>query len=393
MIKMNLYEYVSETTYRVRQTVPSRGKTMLSNQKLQTALTEIREVSRIDFLLYDVKGKLTAYTGELPEDEEALAGSVNVFAASMAEIQMQNGYHFFKVMVEEEPEYILLVPSIQEESYMVGRLALLQIRRIVESYRDQFDRNSFMQNILLGNMLVVDIYSKAERLKIRESEWVVFVIETRERKEPAMMELVKSLVDPRTRDFVTELDEKSVILVKDVKHVKEESEIEEQARMLVDTIHAEAMVKVRVGYGNRAGKLSDIPRSYQEAMLSLRVGEIFYGQRDTISYQKLGIGRLIYQLPQSLCEMFIQEVFAGRDLDIDEETLQTVERFFENDLNISETARQLYIHRNTLVYRLERFQKIIGLDVRKFEDAMTFKLAMMVLAHMQSLSGGDQNIE
>ena len=321
MIKINLYEYVSETTYRVRQTVPSRGKTMLSNQKLQTALTEIREVSRIDFLLYDVKGKLTAYTGELPEDEEALAGSVNVFAASMAEIQMQNGYHFFKVMVEEEPEYILLVPSIQEESYMVGRLALLQIRRIVESYRDQFDRNSFMQNILLGNMLVVDIYSKAERLKIRESEWVVFVIETRERKEPAMMELVKSLVDPRTRDFVTELDEKSVILVKDVKHVKEESEIEEQARMLVDTIHAEAMVKVRVGYGNRAGKLSDIPRSYQEAMLSLRVGEIFYGQRDTISYQKLGIGRLIYQLPQSLCEMFIQEVFAGRDLDIDEETL------------------------------------------------------------------------
>ena len=190
---------------------------------------------------------------------------------------------------------------------------------------------------------------------------------------------------------MTELDEKSVILVKDVKNVKEEGKLEEQARSLVDTIHAEAMVKVRVGYGNRAHKLPDIPRSYQEAMLSLRVGEIFYGQRDTISYQKLGIGRLIYQLPQSLCEMFIQEVFCGRDLEIDEETLQTVERFFENDLNISETARQLYIHRNTLVYRLERFQKIVGLDVRKFEDAMTFKLAMMVLAHMQSLSGSEQN--
>ncbi len=358
---------------------------MLSNQKLQTALNEIREVSRIDFMLYEVKGKLAAYTGELPADEEALTGEVLTFAQSMAEIQMLNGYHFFKVIVEETTEYILLVPSTQEESYMVGRLALLQIRRIVESYRDQLDRNSFIQNILLGNLLVVDIYNKAERLKIKESEWVVFVIETREHKDATLMELVKSIVEPRTKDFVTELDEKSVILVKDVRHMKSEEELEEQARMLVDTIHAEAMVKVRIGFGNRALRLSDIPRSYQEAVMSLQVGAVFYGQRDIVSYQKLGIGRLIYQLPQSLCEMFIREVFSGRELDIDEETLQTVDRFFENDLNISETARQLYIHRNTLVYRLERFEKIVGLDVRKFEDAMTFKLAVMVLAHMQSM--------
>lgn len=366
---------------------------MLSNQKLQTALSEIREVSRIDFLLYDVKGKLVASTVEMTENEETLSESVRVFASSLAEIQMQNGYHFFKVMVEEAPEYVLLVPTALEESYMVGRLALLQIRRIVESYRDQFDRNSFMQNILLGNMLVVDIYSKAERLKIKESEWIVFVIETQERKDATLMELVKSIVDSKTKDFVTELDEKSVVLVKDVKNIKSPEEIEEQARMLVDTIHAEAMVKVRVGYGNRTSHLSEIPRSYQEAVLSLQVGAVFYGQREIVSYQRLGIGRLIYQLPQSLCEMFIQEVFGDRELDIDEETLQTVERFFENDLNISETARQLYIHRNTLVYRLERFQKIVGLDVRKFEDAMTFKLAMMVLAHMQSLSGEETTLE
>lgn len=385
MTKINLYEYVPGATSRMRQSAHSRGKSMLSNQKLQTALNEIREVSRIDFMLYEVKGKLVAYTGDLPTDEETLADEVIAFAHSMAEIQMLNGYHFFKVIVEETTEYILLVPSAQEESYMVGRLALLQVRRIVESYRDQFDRNSFMQNILLGNMLVVDIYNKAERLKIKESEWVVFVIETREQKDATLMELVKSIVEPRTKDFVTELDEKSVILVKDVKHIRTEEELEEQARTLVDTIHAEAMVKVRIGFGNRAVRLSDIPRSYQEAVMSLQVGAVFYGQRDIVSYQRLGIGRLIYQLPQSLCEMFIREVFSGRDLDIDEETLQTVDRFFENDLNISETARQLYIHRNTLVYRLERFEKIVGLDVRKFEDAMTFKLAMMVLAHMQSI--------
>lgn len=355
---------------------------MLSNQKLQTALMEIREVSRIDMMLYDAKGRLVASSAEQEID---LSEAAAVFADSEASSQMLSGFHFFKIAVDEDPEYVLLVSAGQEEAYMVGRLAMLQVRNIVASYRDQFDRNSFMQNILLGNMLVVDMYSKAEKLKIKESEWIAFVIEAKDQKDSAVMELVKSIAEPKTKDFVTELDEKNIILIKDAKELETDRNAQEYAQMIVDTLHAEAMVKVRVGYGNRISRLSDIPKSYQEAMLSLKVGEIFYAQRDTISYQRLGIGRLIYQLPQSLCEMFIHEVFGDRELDIDEETLQTVDRFFENDLNISETARQLYIHRNTLVYRLERFEKIIGLDVRKFEDAMTFKLAMMVLAHMQSL--------
>jgi carbohydrate diacid regulator len=84
----------------------------------------------------------------------------------------------------------------------------------------------------------------------------------------------------------------------------------------------------------------------------------------------------------SLCEMFIKEIFGERNIDLDDETMVTIQKFFENSLNISETARQLYIHRNTLVYRLERLEKMIGLDIRKFEDAMTFKIAMMVIAHM-----------
>ena len=356
---------------------------MLSNQKLQNALTEIREVTRAELMLYDVKGRLIAKAGEPLEKD--LSSAASDFLSSEATSQMLSGFHFFKVMVEGEAEYVLLVSENSEEAYMVGRLATMQIRSIAESYRDQFDRNSFMQNILLGNMLVVDIYSKAEKLKIKESEWVAFVIETKEQKDSALLELVRSIAEPKTKDFVTELDEKNIVLIKDAKELTSDHELQDYARMIVDTLHAEAMIRVRVGYGNRVEKLSDIPKSYQEAMLSLKVGEIFYVQRDTISYQRLGIGRLIYQLPISLCEMFIQEVFGERELDIDEETLQTVDRFFENDLNISETARQLYIHRNTLVYRLERFEKIIGLDVRKFEDAMTFKLAMMVIAHMQSI--------
>ena len=147
----------------------------------------------------------------------------------------------------------------------------------------------------------------------------------------------------------------------------------------------EAMIKVRVGYGNVVGQINELAQSYQEARMALEVGRVFYAQKDTISYSRLGIGRLIYQLPMSLCEMFIKEVFGEKIPEIldDEEAMSTINKFFENNLNISETARQLYVHRNTLVYRLERIEKAIGLDIRSFDDAMTFRIAVMVLAHMR----------
>ena len=148
------------------------------------------------------------------------------------------------------------------------------------------------------------------------------------------------------------------------------------------------MIRVRVGYGNRVLNLPDLAKSYQEAKMAIEVGKIFYAEKDTISYSNLGIGRLIYQLPMTLCEMFIKEVFGDEIPDVlQEENVVTIQKFFENNLNISETARQLYVHRNTLVYRLERLEKIIGLDIRKFDDAMTFKIAMMVLSHMAYQKG------
>ena len=154
---------------------------------------------------------------------------------------------------------------------------------------------------------------------------------------------------------------------------------------MVDSLQMEAMIRVRIGYGNVVEQIPDIAQSYQEAKLALEVGKVFYAERETISYGRLGIGRLIYQLPMSLCDMFIKEVFTDGLPDVfDEETMVTIQKFFDNNLNISETARQLYVHRNTLVYRLERLEKIIGLDIRKFEDAMTFKIALMVISHMES---------
>ena len=230
----------------------------------------------------------------------------------------------------------------------------------------------------------------AQKLHIEQAERVVFVIELEGKKDGTAIELVKNLFAAKTRDFVTEVDEQSIVLIKDTREMGEDEDLASLASMIVDNMHAEAMVRVRVGYGNRVNNLQDIAKSYQEAKMALEVGKIFYAEKETIAYRYLGIGRLIYQLPMSLCEMFIHEVFGDEIPDVfNEETTTTIQKFFENNLNISETARQLYVHRNTLVYRLERLEKVIGLDIRKFDDAMTFKIAMMVISHMQYVKNSD----
>ena len=151
-------------------------------------------------------------------------------------------------------------------------------------------------------------------------------------------------------------------------------------------MNSEAMLKVRVSYGTVVQELREVSKSYKEATMAMDVGRIFYAEKNVIAYSTLGIGRLIYQLPVNLCRIFIEEIFGGNQVyDLDEETLTTINKFFENNLNVSETSRQLFIHRNTLVYRIEKLQKATGLDIRTFEDAMTFKIAMMVVNYMKYL--------
>lgn len=365
-----------------------KGKIMISNHKIQVVIDEIYDISKTDLVVYTEKGKLIAAT-KVPEHD--MEKAVKFFARNTEEMQTLSGYFFYKIVVEGEVEYVLLARAFSEESYMVGRMAVSQIRHLMSAYMEHFDRNNFIQNILLGNLLVVDMYNKAQKLHIEQAERVVYVIEVKGKKDSTVIETVKNLFVTKTRDFVTEIDEKSIILIKDCRDMKTEEELYAMASMIIDNMHAEAMVKVRVAYGNRVYNLQDITKSYQEANMALEVGRIFYAEKEIISYSLLGIGRLIYQLPMSLCEMFIKEVFANGIPDVfDEETMITIQKFFENNLNISETARQLYVHRNTLVYRLERLEKIIGLDIRKFEDALTFKIALMVISHMESQNKGNE---
>ena len=194
---------------------------------------------------------------------------------------------------------------------------------------------------------------------------------------------MKSLFGGKSKDFITAVDEKSIIIVKELKDTDTFEDMNQTARMLVDMLNAEAMSQVRVSYGNPVSEIKSVSRSYKEAKMALEVGKIFYADKNVVPYNNLGIGRLIYQLPIPLCEMFMTEVFGENLPDtFDEETLTTINKFFENNLNVSETSRQLYVHRNTLVYRLEKLEKSTGLDIRKFDDALTFKIALMVSSYM-----------
>ena len=201
---------------------------------------------------------------------------------------------------------------------------------------------------------------------------------------------MKNLFAGKPHDFITAVDEKSIIVVKELKNGESYAEMDKLAHLTFETLQNELKVAERVSYGTIIHELKEVSRSYKEAKMALDVGKIFYGDQYVVAYNNLGIGRLIYQLPISLCRMFIREVFDGKSPDeFDDETLTTINKFFENSLNVSETSRQLYIHRNTLVYRLDKLEKITGLDLRIFEDAITFKIALMVVKYMKYIESLD----
>ena len=307
------------------------------------------------------------------------------FVESPADSQVLQGYQFFKVFDEHQLEYVILAKGDSEDVYMVGKIASFQIQNLLVAYKERYDKDNFIKNLLLDNLLLVDIYNRAKKLHIDTNvRRVVFIIETKNEKDTNALETVRSLFSGKTKDFITAVDEKNIILVKELKGNEGYEDLNRTAKMILDMLNSEAMSRVHVAYGTIINEIKDVSRSYKEAKMALDVGKIFYSNRNVVAYNNLGIGRLIYQLPMPLCKMFIREVFEGKSPEeFDDETLATINKFFENSLNVSETSRQLYIHRNTLVYRLDKLQKGTGLDLRIFEDAITFKIALMVVKYMK----------
>ena len=280
---------------------------------------------------------------------------------------------------------MILARGETDDVYMIGKLAAFQIQNLLVAYKERYDKDNFIKNLLLDNLLLVDIYNRAKKLHIEtDVRRVVFIIETKNEKDTNALETVRSLFSGKTKDFITAVDEKNIILVKELKPNETYDDMTRTAKVILDMLNTEAMTKAHVAFGTIINEIKDVSRSYKEAKMALDVGKIFYSGRNVVAYSNLGIGRLIYQLPMPLCKMFIREIFDGKSPDdFDEETLTTINKFFENSLNVSETSRQLYIHRNTLVYRLDKLQKSTNLDLRIFDDAITFKIALMVVKYMK----------
>ena len=356
---------------------------MISNQILQNTIEGLKGITRIDFCVMDTDGKSLASTFS---EQENYVEEVISFVESPADSQVVQGYQFFKIFDEHQLEYILLANGGSDDVYMVGKIAAFQIQNLLVAYKERFDKDNFIKNLLLDNLLLVDIYNRAKKLHIdTEVRRVIFIIETSHEKDSAALDNVRNLLGSKSRDFVTAVDEKNIIVVKELSEKDGNKELEKMAKDMLDLLRSEGGdEQVHIAYGTMVNDIKEVSKSYKEAKLALDVGKIFFSEKDIVAYTTLGIGRLIYQLPLPLCKMFIKEIFEAKSPDdFDEETLTTINKFFENSLNVSETSRQLYIHRNTLVYRLDKLQKSTGLDLRVFEDAITFKIALMVVQYMK----------
>ena len=355
---------------------------MISNQILQETINGMKEVTGIDLCILDLSGRIVVTTMEITD---ALAQHAEEFADSMAESQVIDGFQYFKIFDDQRLEYILLATGMSENAYTVGKLAVMQIQNLLTAYKERLDKENFVKNLLRDNLLLVDIYNRSKKLHIEvEQRRVAFLIQAEYEKDQNLLEATKEVESGADSDFITAVDEKSIVYVTPVNGDEGQAQFIQHAKEIKEGLNEYGIKDAKIAIGNVAETIKDVSRSYKEAQIALEVSKIFYEDASVIAYNQLGIGRLIYQLPLPLCKMFIREVFGDYSPDsIDEETLATIDKFFENNLNVSETSRQLFIHRNTLVYRLDKIQKNTNLDLRNFEDAIAFKIALMVVKYMK----------
>jgi len=283
-------------------------------------------------------------------------------------------------------DYAVFTLGDDEIAHSICSMACVALNGAKAYYEEKHDRGAFIKNIISDNIMLGDIYVRAKELHVApEVPRGVFVIRQFENGDATLIDTVQGLFPDRQNDFVLSLGVSDVALIHQLPEVGAEREVQRVAALLEDTLRGGSDSHVIIGIGAMAQHLRELAKSYKEALIAIDVGKVFDTEKVVISYESLGIGRLIYQLPTTLCEMFLVEVFKKNPIDsLDQETLFTIQKFFDNNLNVSETARKLFVHRNTLVYRLEKIKKLTGLDLREFDDAITFKVALMVKKYLTS---------
>lgn len=281
-------------------------------------------------------------------------------------------------------DYVVFVEGTDDLALKYVSLLSIAMSSIKQYYDEKYDRGNFIKNVILDNILPGDIYLKARELHFNSDvQRVCMLVRIVARTDISVYDIIQNLFPDKNKDFVININESDITIVKEIRAGIGTKELEKLASSIVDTLSSEFYTHVVVGIGTATSGIKDLARSFKEAQIALEVGKVFDTEKPIVCYDNLGIARLIYQLPTTLCEMFLREVFEKGSIEsLDQETLFTIQRFFENNLNVSETSRKLFVHRNTLVYRLEKIKKLTGLDLREFEDAIVFKVALMVKKYL-----------
>ena len=289
---------------------------------------------------------------------------------------VRDGYAYHQFSNAKHNDYAVFVEGTDTTAEQFAAMLSISLQSIKQYHDEKFDKTNFIKNVVLDNILPGDIYAKARELHfVSDVQRVVLLIRVTSGNDISAYDVVSGLFPDKQKDFVFNISETDTVLVKEIKPDNNTRDMEKLAASIVDTLQG----------GTPIGNIKDLASSFKEAQIAMEVGKVFDTERQVISYDHLGIARLIYQLPTTLCEAFLREVFKQESIDsLDAETLFTIQRFFENNLNVSETSRGLFVHRNTLVYRLEKIRKLTGLDLRNFDDAIVFKVALMVKKYLSA---------
>ena len=357
---------------------------MMSNRLFQSVIHQMKEAVGRTIGVIDESGTVVSCTELSRVGDVVAAGPAEPFSVNASVVM--NGYTYRAFGSPMQPEFTVFVEGNDALADKYASILAVSLSSIKQYYDEKYDRGNFIKNVLLDNILPGDIYLKSRELHFNnDSVRVVFLVRLLDPSDVSMFDIIQSLFPDKSKDFVININENDVAIVKDISAAIDAKDLEKLARSVVDALGADMSGQAVIGIGTSVKGIKDLARSFKEAQIALEVGKVFDTEKVIVSYENLGIARLIYQLPSTLCEMFLKEVFKRGSIDsLDHETLFTIQKFFENNLNVSETSRKLFVHRNTLVYRLEKIRKLTGLDLREFDDAIVFKVALMVKKYLDS---------
>jgi carbohydrate diacid regulator len=362
----------------------------MANRLFQGIITQLKESMNCTIGVVDMSGQVLACSDSQRIGTEGVTARPGEYTTlelgESFDVFLRDGYTCKPFGALGKPEYVIFVEGTDENAAKYVNILSVTLSSIKQYYDEKYDRTNFIKNVVQDNVLPGDIIVKARELHFNgEVSRAILLIRVLSSSDVSPFDVIQNLFPDKSKDFVLNITETDIVLVKEVKANTETKDLEKLAKSISDTLSSEFYTRIAVGIGSVISGVKDLARSYKEAQTALEVGKVFDTDKTIVSYDNLGIARLIYHLPRTLCDTFLSEVFKKGSIEnLDHETLFTIQKFFENNLNVSETSRKLFVHRNTLVYRLEKIKKLTGLDLREFDHAIIFKIALMVKKYITS---------